>query len=163
MWSSSSYSSCFICQPKLVVDAQWKCYERCSPITTNSFPNASLPRGVYLEDNFRWCGLLLNSNSIVHQRFGDEKCIVSTSVFHNSSIIESLMLATDNATVVVYLINQGGTHCHVLFLLCKEIQRLSSALFSSGSQTHSRDLQCLSRSFWLLHNSIVGPSSFEPL
>jgi hypothetical protein len=85
------------------------------------------------------------------------------SVFHNSSIIESLMLATDNATVVVYLINQGGTHCHVLFLLCKEIQRLSSALFSSGSQTHSRDLQCLSRSFWLLHNSIVGPSSFEPL
>ena len=80
--------------------------------------------GVYLEDNFRWCGLLLNSNSIVHQRFGDEKCIVSTSVFHNSSIIESLMLATDNATVVVYLINQGGTHCHVLFLLCKEIQRL---------------------------------------
>lgn len=162
MWSSSSYSSCFICQPKLVVDAQWKCYERCSPITTNSFPNASLPRRVYLEDNFRWCGLLLNSNSIVHQRFGDEKCIVSTSVFHNSSIIESLMLATDNATVVVYLINQGGTH--VLFLLCKEIQRLCLQHYFHLEVKHTQGtFNVLSRSFWLLHNSIVGPSSFEPL
>jgi hypothetical protein len=31
------------------------------------------------------------------------------------------VLATDNTTVVAYLQNQGGTRCHALFLLCKEI------------------------------------------
>jgi hypothetical protein len=31
------------------------------------------------------------------------------------------VLLTDNTTVVAYLQNQGGTRCHALFLLCKEI------------------------------------------
>ncbi|XP_056009342.1 uncharacterized protein LOC130051435 [Ostrea edulis] len=34
---------------------------------------------------------------------------------------QSLMIATDNTTVVAYLQNQGGTHSQSLYLLCKEI------------------------------------------
>jgi hypothetical protein len=41
--------------------------------------------------------------------------------FKTLLVSKAVVLATDNATVVAYLQNQGGTRCHALFLLCKEI------------------------------------------
>ena len=41
--------------------------------------------------------------------------------FKTLLVLKSVVLATDNTTVVAYLQNQGGTRCHALFLLCKEI------------------------------------------
>jgi hypothetical protein len=42
--------------------------------------------------------------------------------------LKSLVLATDNTTVVAYLKNQGGTHCFILYSLCREILLLCSEL-----------------------------------
>ena len=41
--------------------------------------------------------------------------------FKTLLVSKAAVLATDNTTVVAYLQNQGGTRCHALFLLCKEI------------------------------------------
>ena len=41
--------------------------------------------------------------------------------FKTLLVSKAVVLATDNTTVVAYLQNQGGTRCHALFLLCKEI------------------------------------------
>ena len=41
--------------------------------------------------------------------------------FKTLPVSKAVVLATDNTTVVAYLQNQGGTCCHALFLLCKEI------------------------------------------
>ena len=45
--------------------------------------------------------------------------------FKTLLVSKAVVLATDNTTVVAYLQNQGGTRCHALFLLCKEILLLS--------------------------------------
>ncbi|VDI47407.1 Hypothetical predicted protein [Mytilus galloprovincialis] len=47
-----------------------------------------------------------------------------------SSLLQnkSLVLATDNTTVVAYLRNQGGTHCYELYLLAREILLLCNQL-----------------------------------
>jgi hypothetical protein len=42
--------------------------------------------------------------------------------------LKSLVLATDNTTVVVFLKNQVGTHCFSLYSLCREILLLCSEL-----------------------------------
>ena len=39
---------------------------------------------------------------------------------------QSVLLATDNTTVVAYLKNQGGTHCHSLYLLARDVLLLCS-------------------------------------
>ena len=41
--------------------------------------------------------------------------------FKTLLVSKAVVLATDNTTVVAYLQNQGGTRCHALFPLCKEI------------------------------------------
>ena len=41
--------------------------------------------------------------------------------FKTLLVSKAVVLATENTTVVAYLQNQGGTRCHALFLLCKEI------------------------------------------
>ena len=41
--------------------------------------------------------------------------------FKTLLVSKAVVLAMDNTTVVAYLQNQGGTRCHALFLLCKEI------------------------------------------
>ena len=41
---------------------------------------------------------------------------------------QSLLIATDNTIVVVYLQNQGGTHSFSLYLLCREIMLLCDTL-----------------------------------
>ena len=41
---------------------------------------------------------------------------------------QPLLVATDNTTVVAYLQNQGGTHSHSLYLLCREILLFCSKL-----------------------------------
>ncbi|CAG2215350.1 unnamed protein product [Mytilus edulis] len=53
---------------------------------------------------------------------GSSSCTVSFSVN------KSLVLATDNTTVVAYLRNQGGTHCYELYLLAREILLLCNHL-----------------------------------
>ncbi|CAG2208129.1 unnamed protein product [Mytilus edulis] len=49
---------------------------------------------------------------------------------HFQSLLQnkSLVLATDNTTVVAYLRNQGGTHCYELYLLAREILLLCNHL-----------------------------------
>jgi hypothetical protein len=53
---------------------------------------------------------------------------LSLSHFRTTPHLKSLVLATDNTTVVAYLKNQGGTHCFSLYSLCREILLLCSEL-----------------------------------
>jgi hypothetical protein len=46
---------------------------------------------------------------------------LALSHFRATLHLKSLVLATDNTTVVAYLKNQGGTHCFNLYSLCREI------------------------------------------
>lgn len=47
--------------------------------------------------------------------------LLALQFFKTLLVSQTLVLATDNTTVVAYLKNQGGTHCFSLFALCKEI------------------------------------------
>lgn len=47
--------------------------------------------------------------------------LLAISHFKEQLSASPLVLATDNSTVVAYLKNQGGTHCHALFLLARDI------------------------------------------
>ncbi|VDI27461.1 Hypothetical predicted protein [Mytilus galloprovincialis] len=55
---------------------------------------------------------------------------VLLALSHFQSLLQnkSLVLATDNTTVVAYLRNQGGTHCYELYLLAREILLLCNHL-----------------------------------
>ena len=55
---------------------------------------------------------------------------VLLALSHFQSLLQnkSLVLATDNTTVVAYLRNQGGTHCYELYLLAREILLLCNQL-----------------------------------
>ena len=55
---------------------------------------------------------------------------VLLSLRHFQKVIQrqSLLIATDNMTVVAYLQNQGGTHSFSLYLLCREILLLCDSL-----------------------------------
>ncbi|XP_048775499.2 uncharacterized protein LOC125680102 [Ostrea edulis] len=65
-----------------------------------------------------WSGLQLTEHiNLLEMR------AVLLALKHFSQFVQgqSLMIATDNTTVVAYLQNQGGTHSQSLYLLCKEI------------------------------------------
>ncbi|CAG2224371.1 unnamed protein product [Mytilus edulis] len=47
--------------------------------------------------------------------------LLALSYFQSLLQNKSLVLATENTTVVAYLRNQGGTHCYELYLLAREI------------------------------------------
>ena len=51
---------------------------------------------------------------------------LALSHFRTTLHLKSLVLATNNTTVVAYLKNQGGTHCFNLYSLCRDILPLCS-------------------------------------
>jgi hypothetical protein len=53
---------------------------------------------------------------------------LALSHFRTTLHLKSLILATNNTTVVAFLKNQGGTHCFNLYFLCREILLLCSEL-----------------------------------
>ncbi|VDI81494.1 Hypothetical predicted protein [Mytilus galloprovincialis] len=75
-----------------------------------------------------------------HQSSRDESCVsFSPSVSGCDSGSVTLLVATDNSTVVAYLQNQGGTHSFSLYHLSKEILLLCHSLnIFSVSETCSR-------------------------
>jgi hypothetical protein len=50
-----------------------------------------------------------------------DRRLLALQHFKTLLVSKAVVLVTDNTTVVAYLQNQGGTRCHALFLLCKEI------------------------------------------
>ena len=62
---------------------------------------------------------------------------VILSLRHSQEVIQeqSLLIATDNTTVVAFLQNQGETHSLSLYLLCREIIFLCESLESVNSAT----------------------------
>ncbi|XP_048756253.1 uncharacterized protein LOC125667016 [Ostrea edulis] len=72
-----------------------------------------------------WSGLQLTEHiNLLEMR------AVLLALKHFSQFVQgqSLMIATDNTTVVAYLQNQGGTHSQSLYLLCKEIMLFCRSL-----------------------------------
>ena len=63
---------------------------------------------------------------------------VLLSLRHFQEVIQrqSLLLVTDNTTVVAYLQNQGGTHSFSLYLLCREIMLLCDSLHTVLTVRH---------------------------
>ena len=63
---------------------------------------------------------------------------VLLSLRHFQEVIQrqSLLIATDNTTVVAYLQNQGGTHSFSLYLLCREIMLLCDSLHTVLTVRH---------------------------
>ncbi|CAG2243241.1 unnamed protein product [Mytilus edulis] len=73
---------------------------------------------------------------------------VLLALSHFQSLLQnkSLVLATDNTTVVAYLRNQGGTHCYELYLLAREILLLCNQLHLQIVVRHvPGETQCVSR------------------
>jgi hypothetical protein len=58
----------------------------------------------------------------------DSKTVSVDSHFQEVIQRQSLLIATDNTTVVAYLQNQGGTHSSSLYLLCRESMLLCDNL-----------------------------------
>jgi hypothetical protein len=71
---------------------------------------------------------------------------VLLSLRHFQEVIQrhSLLIATDNTTVVAYLQNQGGTHSFALYLLCREIMLLCDSLQTVDSETYPRQSESIS-------------------
>ena len=64
-----------------------------------------------------------------HINFLEMKAVLhALSHFQSHLQNKSLVLASDNTTVVAYLQNQGGTHCYKLYLLTREILLLCDHL-----------------------------------
>ena len=74
----------------------------------------------------------------------------------------SIVLATDNTTVVAYLKNQGGTHCYSLYQLANDVLIIYSQFQIRLVETYSRASECsCGLSFQVLSTSQyrVGTSS----
>ena len=89
---------------------------------------SNLGWGAYLEGSWAlglWSPLQLKE----HINLLEMKSVqLALSHFRTTLHLKSLVLATDNTTVVAYLKNQGGTHCFNLYSLCREILPLCSEL-----------------------------------
>ena len=89
---------------------------------------------------------------------------VLLSLRHFQEVIQrqSLLIATDNTTVVAYLQNQGGTHSFSLYLICREIMLLCQTVLTVRHvpSNHNLIADALSRfrvpvnTEWELHSVI---------
>ena len=122
---SSTYSSCLTTSPRLV-DSQGKCVDRCIFASPSSFSNSvyrfqSSRMGVFLEGK-SVSGVWSLVQQQEHINLLEMRAVLlALQHFKTLLVSKAVVLATDNTTVVAYLQNQGGTRCHALFLLCKEI------------------------------------------
>jgi hypothetical protein len=89
---------------------------------------SNLGWGAYLEGSWAF-GLWSPLQQKEHINLLEMKAIhLALSHFRTTLHLKSLVLATNNTTVVAYLTNQGGTHCFNLYSLCREILLLCSEL-----------------------------------
>jgi hypothetical protein len=89
---------------------------------------SNLGWGAYLERSWA-LGLWSPLQQKEHINLFEMKAVhLALSHFRTTLHLKSLVLATDNTTVVTYLKNQGGIHCFNLYSLCREILLLCSEL-----------------------------------
>jgi hypothetical protein len=89
---------------------------------------SNLGWGAYLEGSWA-LGLWSPLQQKEHINLLEMKAVhLALSHFRTTLHLKSLVLATDNTTIVAYLKNQGGTHCFSLYSLCREILLLCSEL-----------------------------------
>jgi hypothetical protein len=81
---------------------------------------SNLAWGTYLEGSWA-LGLLSLLQQKEHINLLEMKAVHLALSHFRTLHLKSLVLATDNTTVVAYLKNQGGTHCFSLYSLCREI------------------------------------------
>ncbi|VDI04282.1 Hypothetical predicted protein [Mytilus galloprovincialis] len=119
-----------------------------SPVPNQTlFTDASnLGWGAYLEGlsvSGVWTPDLLKEHINILER---KAVLLALSHFQSLLQNKSLVLATDNTTVVAYLRNQGETHCYELYLLAREIlPSLQSTSSTDCSSSCPRETQCVSR------------------
>ena len=122
---SSTYSSCLTASPRLV-DSQGKCFDRCRFASPSSFSNSVYRFQSSRMGSFREGKSVSGVWSLVQQHehinlLEMRAVLLALQHFNTLLVSKAVVLATDNTTVVAYLQNQGGTRCHALFLLWKEI------------------------------------------
>ena len=89
---------------------------------------SNLGWGAYLEGSWA-LGLWSPLQQKEHINLLEMKAVhLALCHFRATLHLKSLVLATDNTTVVAYLKKQRGTHCFILYSLCREILLLCSEL-----------------------------------
>jgi hypothetical protein len=113
-------------------------------------------------------GLWSQEESALHSNILEMKAVL-LAVQQSSSLLtnHSILLSTDNSTVVSYINKQGGTHSRSLFLLVEELLLLVDDLGSQMKAKHipgarnvladqlSRSGQLLSTE-WTLHQEVAN-------
>ena len=152
---SKDLSSSFTVTSPTVVDKQGECDERSITVSTSSYPN-TLHRYfqpglvAYLEGSWA-LGLWSPLQQREHINLLEMKA-VHLALCHSRATLhlKSLVLATDNTTVVAYLKNQRGTRCFSLYSLCREILLLCSDHLNVLADTLSRSLALVNTEWELL-------------
>jgi ribonuclease HI len=124
---------------------------------------SNLGWGAYLEGSWA-LGLWFPLQQKEHINLLEMKAVhLALSHLRTTLHLKSLVLATDNTTVVAYLKNQGGTHCFSLYSFCREILLLCSELqiqlvvrhipghLNVLADTVSRSLAPVNKEWELLH------------
>ena len=120
--------------------------------TRNPYP--AIPGGfnnfhgrLYLHAGFPDFGCLVRFRTQApHQCFGAQGGNVGSPTLGFSFAGPRVMIATDNTTVVAYIIKQGGTHSHTLLRLVVVLFLwLQTQDIAFSGQTHSGLPQCNSR------------------
>jgi hypothetical protein len=98
------------------------------PTLTLYIDDSNLGCGAYLEGSWAF-GLWSPVQQKEHINLLETKAVhLAFSHFRTTLHLKSMVLATNNTTVVAYLTNRGGTHCFNLHSLCREILLLCSEL-----------------------------------
>ena len=98
------------------------------PTLTLYTDDSNLGCGAYLEGSWAF-GLWSPVLQKEHINLLETKAVhLAFSHFRTTLHLKSMVLATNNTTVVAYLTNQGGIHCFNLHSLCREILLLCSEL-----------------------------------